>query len=203
MQEWVFLPVYMVMILPAYRIEPAMGAGMHGNDPFYCNSRRKQGIEVIQVSFRYGLIQVEMKKILQRIYAGIGPRRPGKTYILLKQNGHCLPDLRLYGNRIFLYLEAGIACAFISYFYKISLHYSEPVKPDDRMKDEWDVTCNPGLQIIFLTIAAPFTMLISFCRDAHLAVWLNPQSGATDSFSAGTYCRHLLILPATSSGVSI
>jgi hypothetical protein len=41
-----------------------------------------------------------------------------------------------------------------------------------------------------LTFFAPFTMLISFNREAHLAVWLKPQSGATDNFSAGTYFKH-------------
>jgi hypothetical protein len=41
-----------------------------------------------------------------------------------------------------------------------------------------------------LTFFAPFTIFSSFCRDAQRAVWLNPQSGATDNFSAGIYFKH-------------
>jgi hypothetical protein len=53
------------------------------------------------------------------------------------------------------------------------------------------------------TFLAPRTMLINFCLEAHLAVWLNPQSGATESFSAGTYFKHFPILSTTSFSVSI
>src|SRR5690606_27666454 len=52
-------------------------------------------------------------------------------------------------------------------------------------------------------IRAPSTMFFSFNRAAHRAVWLSPQSGATDSRSAGTYFKHFFILSITSSRVSM
>src|SRR5690606_9555715 len=48
-------------------------------------------------------------------------------------------------------------------------------------------------------IRAPLTMFLSFSRAAQRAVWLSPQSGASDSRSAGTYFRHFLIRWMTSS----
>src|SRR5215470_4318567 len=52
------------------------------------------------------------------------------------------------------------------------------------------------------TKETPATMFVSFCRAAHRAVWLRPQSGAKDNFSAGAWRRHKLTRSATSCGVS-
>src|SRR5690606_31123186 len=49
----------------------------------------------------------------------------------------------------------------------------------------------------------PATMLRSFSRAAQRAVWLKPQSGASESFSAGTCSRQSLTRAAMSSGVSM
>src|SRR5439155_12642733 len=53
------------------------------------------------------------------------------------------------------------------------------------------------------TIETPLTMFASFCRAAQRAVWLRPQSGANESFSAGAYFRQRRTRSATSEGVSM
>lgn len=59
------------------------------------------------------------------------------------------------------------------------------------------------LHNLLLSKFTPATRLRNFCRAAHRAVWLNPQSGANDSRSAGAYCRQRRTRAATSSGVSM
>jgi len=41
----------------------------------------------------------------------------------------------------------------------------------------------------FRTMQLRLPMLANFCRAAQRAVWLSPQSGAKESFSAGAYFR--------------
>src|SRR5579864_1467674 len=49
----------------------------------------------------------------------------------------------------------------------------------------------------------PATIFSSFCRAAQRAVWLRPQSGAKESFSAGACFRQRRTRSATSFGVSM
>src|SRR5262245_46427955 len=53
------------------------------------------------------------------------------------------------------------------------------------------------------TRATPSTIARSFLLAAQRAVWLKPQSGATESRSGGANSRHRRTRAATSSGVSM
>src|SRR5258708_1643784 len=53
------------------------------------------------------------------------------------------------------------------------------------------------------TMFTPRTIFANFWRAAQRAVWLSPQSGAKESFSAGAYFRQRRTRSATSSGVSM
>src|SRR5207245_5929949 len=60
--------------------------------------------------------------------------------------------------------------------------------------DRLDHGCPSSL----LTRDTPATIFASFCRAAQRAVWLRPQCGAKESFSAGAYLRHRRTRSATS-----
>src|SRR5215467_2574573 len=62
---------------------------------------------------------------------------------------------------------------------------------------------NHGSPSSLRTIDTPLTMFASFSLAAQRAVWLSPQSGANESFSAGAYFRQRRTRSATSWGVSM
>jgi hypothetical protein len=95
---------------------------MHGIDILNNNVAWKYCVQLVHSMGMYAVFKIEMEKILQGMYTGIGAGRSGELNWLPVKCLESLFYFRLYSYCIFLNLETTVPGSFIGDFDKVTGH---------------------------------------------------------------------------------